>query len=292
MISVQSVSRVFGDVRALDGVSAVMGAGSVTGLIGSNGSGKSTLLRLMCGIDRPDAGCVECDGLPVYEDPAVKSRIHWIPDDIWMPSGADLADMGAYYRVVYPRFDANALKTAADAFGLEMHRKLNHFSKGMKKQANIALALAARPDVMLCDETFDGLDPKMRQVFRSMLAEAAADGMTVVIASHSLRELEDICDAVLLLHQGKALLQHDLEELARSWCRVQAAFEGGVPDLSALSPVGLKRSGNLVTFSARGDGKEICKTLEAMHPVYAEQIPLTLEEIFIAEMEEIGYAEN
>ncbi len=284
----EEVSHFFGDVQSLDCITTQIGNGSIFGLIGSNGSGKSTLLRILSGIYHPVSGRVLCDGIPTYENPQLKRQIVYLSDEPYFLPNASMNDMAAFYRGVYPAFDDARFAELAGTFGLDRTRRLSGFSRGMKKQAAISLVLAARPRWLLFDETFDGLDPQMRRIFCSMLAEASVDGVTSIVASHSLRELEDICDHVALLHRGQLLLDCDLDDLKETTHRVQAIFRTE-PDLTPLAPTGLSRRASLYTFTVQSSESDLRAALDAMHPEFYELIPLTLEEIFINEMEEHGY---
>lgn len=292
MISIEHVSKSYGKIRSLEDVSAMVGSGSIFGLIGSNGSGKSTLLRIMSGLMFPDGGQVCYDGRAVYENAAVKDEILFLSDEQFFLSGASLNDMYRLYASVYANFDAARYNTLCELFHLDPERKLSTFSKGMKKQASILLALSCRPKYLLCDETFDGLDPVMRQLVKRLLAEeVASSGMTPIIASHNLREIEDICDHIGLLHGGAILFERELDDMKRDIHTVQAVFERHM-DMSLfadLSPVSYSSRGSLITMVVRGSEAEIGARMAAKSPKFFEILPLTLEEIFISEMEERGY---
>ena len=290
-LCMEEVSHFFGDVQSLDNITTQVKNGSIFGLIGSNGSGKSTLLRILGGIYYPVSGRVVCDGIPTYENPQMKRQIVYLSDEPYFLPNASMNDMASFYRGVYASFDDARFAELAETFGLDRSRRLSAFSRGMKKQAAISLVLASRPRWLLFDETFDGLDPQMRRLFCSMLAEASVDGVTSIVASHSLRELEDICDHVGLLHRGKLLLDCDLDDLKETTHRVQAIFRTE-PDLARLKPMGLARRGSLYTFTVRSGESELRAALDALQPEFYELIPLTLEEIFINEMEEHGYEAN
>ena len=292
MIAIENVSMTYGNVRSLDQVSAVIRDGSIFGLIGSNGSGKSTLLRIMCGVIRPDSGTVSYDGESVWENDLKKQEILYLSDEQFFLPHSTINDMKRFYKSVYTGFSEETFKKLRGIFTLDCDRKINTFSKGMKKQAAVMLALASRPRVLLCDETFDGLDPVVRQLVKRILAEESAEnGMTTIIASHNLREMEDICDTVALLHKGNLLFSRELDDMKLAIHKVQAIFEGefDVGKLADLKILGYERRGSLVTFVARGEADEIRASMQAKAPTFFEMIPLTLEEIFISEMEEKGY---
>lgn len=292
MIKISDISKSFGDIKALDGVSAEIGQGSIFGLIGSNGSGKSTLMRVMCGIIRPDTGNVFYDGSQVYENTLVKNSIIYISDEQFFLPYCSINDMKNIYKTVYPSYSQERYKQLCGVFGLDIERKINTFSKGMQKQASILLALSMRPKYLLCDETFDGLDPVMRQLVKRLLAEDVAERKTTpVIASHNLRELEDICDHIGLLHRGGILYEREIDSLKLNIHKVQAIFPETVTEhnLACLNTVSVDKRGSLFTLVVRGQQNEIMEKINALNPLFSEVIPLTLEEIFISEMGDRGY---
>ncbi len=292
MIKINNIRHSFGDLVSLDGVSTEIRDGSIYGLIGSNGSGKSTLLRIMCGIYRPERGGILYDDADIFEEPDIKSGVIYISDEPYFLANSTLDIMAKFYSGIYRSFDWSRYDELVDKFGLPTGRPLRGFSKGMKKQAAIILSLASRPRVLLFDETFDGLDPKMRRLFCSILAEAAADGITSIVASHSLRELEDICDHIGLLDHGKLLVSCELDELKGQAHKVQVVIKDREsPEFVALVPelIGLHWSGSLATFVIKGTEDDVKSTIRKISGDYFELIPLTLEEIFIHEMEGSGY---
>lgn len=282
----------YGKIRSLENVNAVVKDGSIFGLIGSNGSGKSTMLRILCGIIRPDSGTVTYDSLPVWENELVKQDIVYLSDEQYFMPHCTINDMRKLYKTVYTSFSDETFGKLKNIFTLDCDRKINTFSKGMKKQASVMLGISARPKYLLCDETFDGLDPVVRQLVKRILAEESAEGgMTTIIASHNLREMEDICDTVGLLHKGELLFVRELDDMKSGLHKVQAIFEGEF-DAGMLTPMkilGFSRRGSLVSFIARGTVDEINAQMIAKNPTFYETVPLTLEEIFICEMEEKGY---
>lgn len=292
MIEINNISKSYDKIQSLSDVTAKIGDGSIFGLIGSNGSGKSTLLRVMSGILRPDGGEVLYNGRSVYESPAVKDEIIFLSDEQFFLPGATMSDMANFYASIYGNFDRERASILYEMFGLDPMRKLGTFSKGMKKQAAILLALSCHPRFLLCDETFDGLDPVMRQLVKRLLAEEVAlSGMTPMIASHNLREIEDICDHIGLLHGGSILFERELDDLKADIHTVQAIFDRVVnPEMFAdLNVVSFSTRGSLSTLVVRGDEAEIRTKISAKGPKFFEILPLTLEEIFISEMEERGY---
>ncbi|MBE6611079.1 MAG: ABC transporter ATP-binding protein [Ruminococcaceae bacterium] len=292
MIKIDNITMHYGSIRSLHNVTATVHDGSIFGLIGSNGSGKSTLLRILSGIIKPDTGTVTCDDRPVWENPAVKQEILYLSDEQFFLPHSTINDMARLYQTVYPDFSEEVYKKLRDIFTLDCDRKINTFSKGMKKQASVLLAISARPRYLLCDETFDGLDPVVRQLVKRILAEESAErGLTTIIASHNLREVEDICDTVGLLHKSDLLFVRELDDMKSELHKVQAIFEGEF-DASILAPmkiIGYSRRGSLVSFVARGTLDEIDAAMTEKAPTFYETVPLTLEEIFISEMEDRGY---
>ena len=295
MIRIDSVTKTFDTVRSLDSVSFLVEKGSIFGLIGSNGSGKSTLLRIMCGIYRPNEGGVYYEGMPVWENTDVKKNIVYLSDDQYFIPHSTPLGMADLYASVYPDFSREKFREYLKMFGLDEKRRINTFSKGMQKQVSFLLGLSTGTDYLFCDETLDGLDPVMRQTVRKIIAAEVADrGMCVVFASHNLKELEDICDHVALLHKGELLFEAGLDDIKLGIHKVQVSFakdklEEAKADLEKLNIVSLEQRGSLFTLVVRGNENEIEDYIMARNPLFTEFIPLTLEEIFIAEMEERGY---
>lgn len=293
MIQINNISKSYGDIKSLQGITAAIGSGSIYGLIGSNGSGKSTLLRIMCGIMRPDSGSVRYDEKEIYENTAVKETVVYLSDEQYFLPNSTLDEMASMYASVYPGFSRIRYAELLRLFGLDGGRKLSTFSKGMKKQSSILLALSCYPKYLLCDETFDGLDPVMRQLVKKLLAEEVIErGMTPVIASHNLREIEDICDHIGLLHKGGILFESELDSLKQEIHAVQYVCDEGAGAenvLKGFHKVSENKRGNLITAVVRGNKDEIENALMGAELRYHEIIPLTLEEIFISEMEERGY---
>jgi len=294
MIESNHVTKYFDEVRALDDITGTIREGSVFGLIGTNGAGKSTFMRTMAGVLKPDVGTVKLDGQDVFENPEVKSRIFYISDDQYYFANATPGEIRDFYAMVYPKtFSKERFNSLIKGFDLPLKRKVNNFSKGMKKQLSVVAAIAAGTDYIFCDETFDGLDPVMRQAVKSIFAEEVADrGLTPVIASHSLRELEDICDHVGLLHRGGILLSQDLDDLKLGLNKIQCAFADGRGIERFDGKFQIVQSdmrGSLITMTVRGDIEEIMSAIRAEGPVFAESLPLSLEEVFIAETGVVGY---
>lgn len=298
MIKIESVTKSFDTVKSLSEVSLAIQNGSIFGLIGSNGSGKSTLLRIICGIYRPDEGEVFFGEERVRENPSVKSRFAYLSDDQYFIPGSTVLDMKNFYKHVYPSFSDEKYAEYLKMFELDENRRISTFSKGMQKQVSILLGLSCCTDYMFCDETLDGLDPVMRQIVRKVIAyEVAARGLTVVFASHNLKELEDICDHVALLHKGELILEAGADDIKLGIHKIQVSFPKELADeaenrLKELSPIAFERRSSLFTLTVRGDEKQLDDYVKSLNPLYSEFITLTLEEIFIAEMEERGYEFN
>ena len=292
MIRVENLRKSFGGITAMDNVTAEIQNSSIFGLIGSNGAGKSTLMRLLCGIYRPDSGTVTIDGEEVYENTKVKERIFYISDDQYYFHNGNMDDLAKYYSLIYPKFSFEEYNKLREAFKLDGRRKLSTFSKGMQKQAHIVLALASNTDYLLCDETFDGLDPVMRQAVKSLFANDMSErNLTPIIASHNLRELEDICDHVGLLHKGGILLSKDLDDMKLNIHKIQCVLKPGVKveDLTSLDILKTEYRGSLATITVRGTRENVEQQMAACEPLFFELIPLSLEEIFISETEVAGY---
>ena len=292
MIDVKGLTKRFGAVTALDNISFQVDSGSIFGLVGSNGAGKSTFLRTAAGVYRPDAGSVLIDGGEPFENLAVKENVCFISDYPFFPRTATLLDMADLFSHTYPHWDKERFSYLCSCFPLDTKQRILNMSKGMQRQAAILCALGARPTHLLLDEIFDGLDPVMRQLLKRILSGEVSDrGMTVVIASHNLRELEDICDHVGLFHRGGVVFDRELDELKLGISRVQAVFRP-MPERAAFDRfdlVTLRTQGSLVDFVARGPQEEILAKLGELNPTFSELLPLTLEEVFISEMEAAGY---
>ena len=292
MIEIKNCSKAFGKIQAVNKVTMDIGEREVFGLIGSNGAGKSTLLRIMAGIIRQDRGEVLMDEEPVFENERIKEHFFYIPDDAYIPANYNALDMAEFYRCIYPGFQQARFETMMKQFHLDGKRKISTFSKGMKKQLLVILGISTGTKYLFCDETFDGLDPVMRQAVKSIFAsEIMSREFTPVIASHNLRELEDICDHVGLLHKGGMLLSKDLDDMKLNIHKIQCVLPAGVgsSDLQGIDIIKTEQRGSLLTLTVRGKREEIQTILQAYHPVFFEMIPLSLEEIFISETEVAGY---
>ena len=281
MLELKHVTKTFGELKALNDLTMTVPKGAVYGLVGPNGAGKSTAIRHITGIYRPDSGSITLDGLPVYENPDIKQTIGYIPDDVFFFPAATMEEMRKYYKGMYPNFDDALVERLYDAFNLPRKSPIRRFSKGMQKQAAFHLTLCTRPEVLVLDEPVDGLDPVMRrQVWRLILDEVAKDETTVLISSHNLRELEDICDHVGIMDHGNMLLQRSLADMQGAIHKLQIV--GDAPnDLQVLHS---SQSGRLNTLIVRGTAEQITAHVQTAQPTYFDVLPLSLEEIFIYEL--------
>ncbi len=294
MIETKDLVKSFEGFRALDGLTMTVPTGSVYGLVGPNGAGKSTLLRHVTGVWRQDSGSVTVDGAAIYENPAVKERIANIPDDLYYFLSASTRDMAAFYKGFYPRFDARRYESLKGAFSTVNERQpIRRLSKGMQKQAAFWLSLCCRPDILVLDEPVDGLDPVMRrQVWSLLLGDVAEHGTTVLVSSHNLRELEDVCDHVGILSKGKVLIECSLSDLQDNLVKMQVVFqEREMPVLpDELDVLHISQVGRIHTLIVRGSAADITTRLAVFAPILMEALPLTLEEIFIYELGGEDYA--
>lgn len=285
MIEIRGLVKSYGSFRALDGLDATVPKGAVYGLVGPNGAGKSTLIRHLAGIYRQDAGELLIDSEPVYENPAIKGRIAYIPDDVFYFGQAGVGDMMRFYRDMYRSFDKQRFDALGELFHIDPKLPIRRLSKGMQKQAAFWLALSIRPEILILDEPVDGLDPVMRrQVWRELLHDVSENGTTVLVSSHNLRELEDVCDRVGIMNKGRMLLEKSLSELQDELVKVQLAFADGGELPEGLDILHSSSMGRLRQLILRGDAEEIRSRLEAAKPLFVDTVPLTLEEIFIYEL--------
>jgi ABC-2 type transport system ATP-binding protein len=293
MIEAVNVTKSFGDIVAVDDVTLSIESGKVFGLIGTNGAGKSTFLRMIAGVLKPDSGTIEIDGRPVFENPACKEDFFYISDEAYFFLNATADEMERFYEMCYPTYSRERYEDLMGRFELDRRRKISTFSKGMKKQLSVILGLSSNTRYMLCDETFDGLDPVMRQGVKSLFAQDMADReFTPVIASHNLRELEDICDTVGLLYKGGMLLSEDLDDIKVDIHKVQVVFPNDYDPSELLGRLRIleqEKRGSLYTIIARGKQDELNGTLMEGSPVFIEALPLSLEEIFITSTGVEGY---
>ena len=292
-IELKNVTKIYEGFKALDALNLTVPSGSVYGLIGPNGAGKTTAIRHIMGVLRQDAGSVLLDGEPGFENPAVKARMLCIPDEPYFTSTSTTRDLMKFTRALYPRFDTERYEKLREIFALDDTRPIRRLSRGMQKQSAFWIALAARPEVLVLDEPVDGLDPVMRrQVWSLIMQDVAERGTTVLVSSHNLRELEDVCDHVGIMNKGKVLLERSLSELQENTVKMQIVFRGeGAPELPAgLNLLHESHLGRVFTIIFRGNTQQITERLAALDPVYMEAVPLTLEEIFIYELGGADYA--
>ena len=294
MIEVKNVVKSFDGFHALDGLTMTVPKGAIYGLVGPNGAGKSTILRHLCGAYRQDSGEITLEGQPIYENPAIKKRMAVIPDELYYFGSASTRDMMKFYKGIYPNFDMERYEKLKEAFpAVDEKRAIRRLSKGMQKQSAFWLALCCRPDYLLLDEPVDGLDPVMRrQVWSLLMGDVAERGTTVLVSSHNLRELEDVCDHVGILSHGKVALERSLSELQGGTVKLQIAFrEDTPPELPADLQI-LHRSnlGRIYTYIVRGSAEDILNRFATLNPLFQEALPLSLEEIFIYEMGGEDYA--
>lgn len=292
MIEGRNVVKKFDGFAALDGATLSVPAGSVYGLVGPNGAGKSTLIRHLTGIYRQDAGEVLIDGEPVWENPALKARIAAIPDDWYYFLQSSVVDMMRFYRGFYPRFSMERYEKLKEVFAIDEKRIIRRLSKGMQKQVAFWLALCCMPDYLILDEPVDGLDPVMRrQVWSLMMGDVSERGTTVLVSSHNLRELEDVCDHVGIMDRGKVLLERSLARLQDNMVKLQVVFPDGMTQVPPELPVlHASQIGRIHTLILRMGAAEAVQRVEQYGPVLVDAVPLTLEEIFIYEMGGADYA--
>lgn len=292
MINVEGVSKRFDDFTALDDVTCNITDGCIYGMVGSNGAGKSTFLRVLSGIYKADRGYAFLDGMNVYENPAAKNKLVFIADELFFLPGANMDKMANLYNSIYDRFDYERYHYLAGVFQLDPKKSISNFSKGMKRQAAIILALSTRAKYMFFDETFDGLDPVMRNLVKKLICNDVAElNSTVIVTSHSLRELEDICDHLALLHKGGMVLDSDVLELKTSQFKVQVAFKDAFDQdkFEKIKITRYRQEGSVANMIVSGDREATVALFKAMNPLVLDVLPLTLEEVFTYEMEALGY---
>lgn len=293
MITVENVVKSFDGFKALDSLTMTVPTGAIYGLVGPNGAGKSTILRHITGVYQQDSGTILADGQVVYENPAMKEKIASIPDDLYYFMSASTRDMARFYAGFYSRFDWKRYETLKDVFRtVDEKRPIRRLSKGMQKQTAFWLSLCCRPEILILDEPVDGLDPVMRrQVWSLLMSDVAQDGTTVLVSSHNLRELEDVCDHVGILSKGKVLIERGLSDLQENIVKMQVVFrERELPKLPEdMEVLNVSQVGRITTLIVRGTAEETTNRLAAYQPILLEALPLTLEEIFIYELGGEGY---
>ena len=293
VITANQLTKRFSNVAALDQLTCHIPDGCVYGLVGANGAGKSTFLRLASGVYRPDHGSITMDGATIFENTAIKKRFVFVPDELWALPQSSMKRMASLYASAYDHFDFKRFQALSKEFGLAVDRPMTTFSKGMRRQAATILALSTGADYYLFDETFDGLDPVMRNLVKQKLYGEVMDrGATVILTSHSLRELEDTCDQLALLYKGGIVLESDVGDLKTSLFKLQVAFrdEYDASWFEGLDVLANTRQGSVSTLVVRGDREKARALLAQKSPLLLETLPLTLEEVFIYEMEALGYA--
>ena len=293
MISAKNITMKFDDFTALNHLNCEIPDSCIYGLVGSNGAGKSTFLRLISGVYKPYEGTITVDDAPIWENPEIKSQIMYVPDELYFLPQSNMKTMAKLYAAAYKSFSYDRFHELTKTFGLNPEANINTFSKGMKRQAATILALSTMPRYLFFDETFDGLDPVMRNLVKTVIYNDVCERKTTtIITSHSLRELEDTCDQLALLHKGGIVFESDIQNLKTSLFKVQVAFREAFDrdrfaDFDILS---FTKSGSVATFITRGEKDVTTEKIRAMTPILLDVLPLNLEEVFISEMEALGYA--
>ena len=293
MIEIKSIYKAFEGTKILHDISFSVQKGSIYGLLGSNGAGKTTLLKTIAGVLKPESGEVSVNTQTVYENIPTKETLFFIPDQPFFFAHYSLAQMARFYQNTYSRWNEDRFQYLSILFGVDPNKNLHKFSKGVQRQAAFILALSTQPDVLILDEPMDGLDPVVRKKAKSVLiSEVANRDMTIIISSHNLREVEDICDHIGILHEGEFLLEKELDDLKSGIHKVQLAFKGEVPGqlFSDLEILHKETRGSVSLCIVRGDEQRVRTLIQPYHPVIFDLLPLTLEEIFVYEMEDVGYA--
>jgi ABC-2 type transport system ATP-binding protein len=293
MIEMKNVSKSFDHFKAIENVNLSIQKGSIYGLIGSNGAGKTTLIKLLSGIYHQEHGEVTIDGQPIYENNHIKQKIFYIADHPYFLSHYTTKQMARFYKSLYPNWSEDRFTKLADLFDMDLNKKIHTFSKGWQRQVAFVLALSSQPEILILDEPLDGLDPVVRKKVKNLLIQDVADReMTILISSHNLREVEDICDHIGILHKGTLIIEKELDELKSDIHKVQVAYKGGVPDhlFKNMRVLHMEKRGSIILCIIRGEEETITKQIRMTYPVIFDLLPLTLEEIFIYEMGDIGYA--
>lgn len=292
LIKVNGVTKKLGLKKVLNNITINLDKSSITGLIGMNGAGKSTLLRTICGVYKPDCGCVTLNDKIVYENPSVKSKIFFVPDYPYFFNNATLESMACIYSKVYPKWNNNTFTNLISLLSIDKKSKIVHMSKGLQRQCALILALSSGAKCLLLDEIFDGLDPVIRNLVKKLLIdEITVNETSILISSHNLRELEDICDHIELVNNGKLVLEDDINELKSNLHKIQVAYkEDYTEELhNKLHIINAAKAGSVYTYIIKGEQEKIFNELNKFNPIFLDDIPLSLEEIFITEMEDRGY---
>lgn len=293
MIKISNLSKSYGSKKVLEDLNCTIKTGSIYGLIGANGAGKSTLLRIIMGIFQKDAGSIEIDGKEISDDEEWKQKLVFVPDDLFFFKGYTIEDMVTFYSKLYPHFDKEQANQIFDKLKLNKHQKIQTFSKGMKRQTALVCAICTNADYLFFDETFDGIDPVIRNFMKKLIADQMEKKeTTIIMTSHNLRELEDICDNLGLLHKGGILFESDIDTLKTNMFKIQISLsqDFSEKDFQNFHVLSFKKTGSVATVILKGEREGYEKALNDMNPVILDFLPLTLEEIFIYEMEVLGYA--
>ncbi len=294
MIEVRNVTKCYGKFTAIENISFKVEEGSVYGLIGYNGAGKTTLLKTAAGVYRANKGDVLFDGESIYDNAKRKAHLFYVPDDLYFQPYATMNKMAAFYNGYYPDFSFDTFKELTGVFGLDPSKSINGFSKGMQRQAELVLGMATNPGYLLLDESFDGLDPQKRLMIKNLVVEYTKErGAHVIISSHNLHDLGDMCDRFGLINGKKLVIDHDMKDIGADYAKFRLAFAEGDDradeDFRELDLNGITRDGRLITLIVKGNSDEAEARLRAMSPVYIEKFPLSIEEIFMEEVEGVDY---
>ncbi|HZG71018.1 MAG TPA: ABC transporter ATP-binding protein [Chondromyces sp.] len=293
MIEIRGVTKGFDHAEAVKGINMQINRGSIYGLLGSNGAGKTTLLKMMAGIYKPDSGSITVLGEEIYENGLRKQKVLFLPDTPYFFPQATINQLARFYQGMYPSWNEGRFQELSSIFSIPLNKKVHRLSKGMRRQVLFWLALSCMPEYLLLDEPLDGLDAVMRKKIKQLLVEDVAEReMTIILSSHHIRELEDLCDHIGILHKGELLMEKELDELKMDIHKIQIAFKGEIPNgfLKSLNVVHQEKRGSVLLCIVRGKEKRILSIIESFRPVVFDILPLTLEEIFIYEMEVAGYA--
>ena len=294
MIEVVNVTKKFGDFTAIQDLNFKVSDGSIYGLIGYNGAGKTTLLKTITGVYKPDGGEVRLDGENAFDNAKMKQHMFYVPDDIYFAPNANMEKMAKFYNGFYPDFSFDTFRRLSEVFGLDTKARINGFSKGMQRQAEIVLGISTKPDFILFDETFDGLDPAKRALIKNLLNEYMADtNASVIVSSHDLHELEGLCDHFGLINGKKLVLDSSIKELSEGRAKFRIVFKDDVTE-EDIKSIGInvksfKRDGRIIFITVKGSEKETAAKLNTLSPIMVEPMPLSLEEVFLDEMEGTNY---
>lgn len=294
LIEIKSVTKCYGSYTAIENISFKVPENCIYGLIGYNGAGKTTLLKTVAGVYRANGGEVLFDGENVFDNARIKARLFYVPDDLYFQPYASMEKMAAFYNGYYPNFSFDTFKNLTGVFGLDPKKSINGFSKGMQRQAELVLAMATNPDFLLLDESFDGLDPQKRTLIKNLVTEYTHDrGARVIISSHNLHDLGGMCDRFGLINGKKLALDHDMKDLGEDFTKFRMAFaendDKAEQDFADIPVRSFAKDGRLITLTVRGSMEEAEQRIRAMKPVYLEKFPLTMEEIFLEEVEGTDY---